>query len=60
MSYTISKTVTARLGANNVLDKDPPIIQTFYGAPVLDSGNTYPQTYDWGGRYLFVNLTLDF
>jgi len=27
---------------------------------VLDSGNTYPETYDWGGRYLFANLTVNF
>ena len=54
------KQLTVRLGVNNVLDKDPPIIQTFYGTPVLQSGNTYPQTWDWGGRFLFANLTLDF
>jgi outer membrane receptor protein involved in Fe transport len=59
-SYQIAKQVAVRFGVNNVADKDPPIIQTFYGAPVLDSGNTYPQTYDWGGRYLFANLTIDF
>jgi iron complex outermembrane recepter protein len=60
VSYQVAKQVTIRLGANNVLDKDPPAIQTFYGTPVLQSGNTYPQTYDWGGRFLFANLTLDF
>ncbi len=60
VSYQVAKQVTLRLGANNVLDKDPPAIQAFYGTPVLQSGNTYPQTWDWGGRYLFANLTLDF
>jgi outer membrane receptor protein involved in Fe transport len=59
-SYQVAKQVSLRFGVNNVADKDPPIIQTFYGASVLDSGNTYPQTYDWGGRYLFANLTLTF
>jgi outer membrane receptor protein involved in Fe transport len=59
-SYQIAKQVAVRIGVNNVLDKDPPIIQSFYGTSVLDSGNTYPQTYDWGGRYLFANLTIDF
>jgi outer membrane receptor protein involved in Fe transport len=59
-SYTVSKHITARVGVNNVADKDPPIIQAFYGTSVLDSGNTYPETYDWGGRYLFANLTVNF
>jgi outer membrane receptor protein involved in Fe transport len=59
-SYQVSKKITARVGVNNVADKDPPIIQTFYGASVLDSGNTYPETYDWGGRYLFASVTVDF
>jgi iron complex outermembrane receptor protein len=59
-SYQVAKQVAVRFGVNNVADKDPPIIQAFYGTSVLDSGNTYPQTYDWGGRYLFANLTIDF
>jgi iron complex outermembrane recepter protein len=59
-SYQVAKQVAVRFGVNNVADKDPPIIQAFYGTSVLDSGNTYPQTYDWGGRYLFANLTLTF
>jgi iron complex outermembrane recepter protein len=59
-SYSVTKKITARIGVNNVADKDPPVIIAFLGAPVLDSGNTYPQTYDWGGRYLFANITVDF
>jgi iron complex outermembrane recepter protein len=60
MSYQVAKQVTARIGVNNVTDKDPPIIISFLGTPVLQSGNTYPQTYDWGGRYIFANVTVDF
>jgi outer membrane receptor protein involved in Fe transport len=60
VSYSVSKKITARLGVNNITDKDPPIIQAFYGASVLDSGNTYPETYDWGGRYISANVTVDF
>jgi iron complex outermembrane recepter protein len=59
-SYSVTKKISMRVGVNNVADKDPPIIQAFYGTSVLDSGNTYPQTYDWGGRYLFANITVDF
>jgi outer membrane receptor protein involved in Fe transport len=59
-SYSVTKKITARVGVNNLTDKDPPIMQAFYGAAVLDSGNTYPETYDWGGRFLFANVTVDF
>jgi len=59
-SYQVAKQLQLRVGVNNVLDKDPPIIQAFYATTVLGSGNTYPQTYDWGGRFLFANLTVDF
>jgi len=59
-SYQVAKQMTVRVGVNNILDKDPPIIQAFYATSVLGSGNTYPQTYDWGGRFLFANITLDF
>jgi iron complex outermembrane receptor protein len=60
VSYSVSKQITARLGVNNITDKDPPIIQAFYGASVLDSGNTYPETYDWGGRFINATVTVDF
>lgn len=46
-----------RLGANNLLDKDPPTAVT--PAP-LGNGNTYPQVYDALGRYLFAGVTLNF
>jgi iron complex outermembrane recepter protein len=60
-SYAWNK-LTVRLGCNNVLDKDPPIID------ILDSGgnsnyaesNTFPSVYDTAGRFLYVNLTVDF
>ena len=56
-----------RLGANNVLDKRPPIIgsngtssQINACFAVLCSGNTYPQVYDALGRYIYAGVTLDF
>jgi outer membrane receptor protein involved in Fe transport len=39
---------------NNIFDKDPPL--TELGA----NGNTYPQTYDAMGRYMFAGFTVDF
>lgn len=46
-----------RFGVNNVLDDDPPLSAS---VGTTGNGNTYPQTYDALGRYVFVGLTLDF
>lgn len=46
-----------RFGVNNVLDDDPPLSAS---VGTTGNGNTYPQTYDAMGRYVFVGLTLDF
>jgi iron complex outermembrane recepter protein len=59
-SYVINKTVSLRVGVNNVLDKDPPIISTDYFNPPFANNNTYPQVYDSLGRYIFGNITLTF
>jgi outer membrane receptor protein involved in Fe transport len=61
MSYTLDK-ITARLGVNNALDKDPPIIdiQNSGGNQIYAESNTFPGVYDNGGRYLFLNVTVDF
>jgi len=45
------------LGINNVLDNDP---QLSASVGTTGNGNTYPQTYDALGRYLFIRATLDF
>jgi iron complex outermembrane receptor protein len=49
-----SDRVTARLGVNNLLDKDPPAIGR-NGAPA--NGNSVPQIYDALGRYVFATIT---
>ena len=59
-SYMVYPGVTVRLGVNNVLDKDPPILPTTALSSAFFNGNTYPQVYDYLGRYLFANLTADF
>jgi outer membrane receptor protein involved in Fe transport len=48
-----------RLGANNILDSDPPVSG---GAALggFSNGNTYPQVYDALGRYIFAGVTIDF
>jgi iron complex outermembrane recepter protein len=60
-SYTWNKT-TLRVGCNNVLDKDPPTIDTANtgGNTNYAESNTYPSLYDVAGRFVYANLTIDF
>ena len=53
--YTLSdasvfSNVTGRLGINNLLDKDPPLVGQDSCPGVLCNGNTFPQVYDTLGR----------
>jgi iron complex outermembrane recepter protein len=64
-SYTFSEvgvfsSVTGRLGINNILDKDPPLVGQDTCPSVVCNGNTFPQVYDTMGRYVFLGLTADF
>jgi iron complex outermembrane receptor protein len=54
---TFNKILQIRAGANNVLDKDPPIINTDIAAG--GAANTY-STYDLFGRQLFLAFTAKF
>lgn len=56
-SYNLTDQWNLRVGVNNVLDKDPPLTTQTAG---FANGNTYPQTYDAQGRYLFLGTTIDF
>jgi iron complex outermembrane receptor protein len=61
VSYTWDK-ITARVGVNNVADKDPPTIDTANsgGNQIYAESNTFPSVYDTLGRYIFMNVTVDF
>ncbi len=67
-AYAYNDRYTLRLGVNNLLDKAPPMVTSGSGdrpgsnlCPTGPcNGNTYPATYDALGRFLFVNVTLDF
>jgi len=62
-AINIAKTVTIRLGINNLFDKDPPIMVsgTFSDCPVtFCNGNTYSQFYDALGRYVYGHVTVQF
>jgi len=52
--WRITENLIVRGGVNNVFDRDPPITTTG------NNGNTYPQTYDALGRFLFLNVTAKF
>ena len=56
-SYRLNDSATFRLGVNNIFDKAPPLSAS---VGTTGNGNTYPQTYDALGRYVFAGATLDF
>ncbi len=59
-SYQLRDNLTLRAGVNNVLDKDPPVIDTITYPLTAAAGNTYPALYDPLGRTIFVSLTAKF
>jgi outer membrane receptor protein involved in Fe transport len=59
-SWRVKDKYTFRVGANNVMDVQPPLVGTGHLLATFGNGNTYPQVYDALGRYLFVGLTADF
>lgn len=59
--------MTWRLGANNIMDRQPPLVGSGSGnfgasgcAATTCNGNTYPGTYDALGRYIYTGITLNF
>jgi outer membrane receptor protein involved in Fe transport len=60
MTYTIGDHYQFRLGVNNVLDREPPVVGADVCPAVICSGNTYSQVYDALGRYIFAGVTLNF
>ncbi|WP_293883317.1 TonB-dependent siderophore receptor [Sphingomonas sp.] len=67
LSANIMGKFTWRLGVNNLLDRQPPLVTSGSGAfggsacaGTFCNGNTYPGTYDSLGRYLYSGISLDF
>jgi outer membrane receptor protein involved in Fe transport len=56
----VTDKVNLRLGVNNIFDKDPPIISQSSLTGTIGNGNTIVGTYDYLGRYIFMNATVDF
>jgi outer membrane receptor protein involved in Fe transport len=49
-----------RMGVNNILDKDPPLVGQTNCPGVFCNGNSFANVYDSLGRYIFAGVTLDF
>ncbi|THD62311.1 TonB-dependent siderophore receptor [Phenylobacterium sp.] len=60
MNFTVHNNLNFRVGVNNLFDKDPPLTGASNCPAGPCNGNTWPQTYDSLGRYLFVGLSADF
>ena len=67
-TYTFGDHYNFRLGVNNILDNDPPLVTSGNagrgGSNLCPAGscngNTYPGTWDALGRYFYAGITLDF
>jgi len=60
LSARVADKLNFRLGANNLFDREPPIVGGEVSNAPYGNGNTYPQVYDALGRYLFAGVTVDF
>jgi outer membrane receptor protein involved in Fe transport len=56
-TYSFTDKVGLTVGVNNVFDRDPPLNS---GVGTTGNGNTYPQTYDALGRYIFMRARVGF
>ncbi len=58
-TVSVGKQFTLRMGVNNLLDKDPPIIASGI-LSAFGNGNTFPGVYDALGRTIFAGATVTF
>ena len=57
--FRVRKELELRLGVNNLLDRQPPLVVNNTAAGVgPSSGNTYPEWYDPLGRYIFASVAV--
>jgi iron complex outermembrane recepter protein len=56
-NWAVTEKASVLLGINNVLDKDPPLSSA---VGTTGNGNTYPQTYDALGRWIFMRGQIAF
>lgn len=60
LTFRMNNHYSFRLGANNIFDREPPLVGSQACPAVICSGNTYAQVYDALGRYIYAGVTLDF
>ena len=60
LTARISDKYNFRVGANNIFDRSPPLVGGDVAGPPTGNGNTFPQTYDAMGRFVFAGFTVDF
>jgi iron complex outermembrane receptor protein len=60
LTARITNKFNLRFGANNILDRSPPVAGGQVIPAGFGNGNTYPQVYDSLGRYIFAGVTVDF
>lgn len=58
--FSIGDNLTLTATAENLFDKQPPLIGASVGTTSFNSGNTYPSTYDALGRRFSVGARLKF
>ena len=56
----VAKGITVLLGINILLDKDPPTVLSGNCAAGPCNGNTFSQTYDVLGRYIYLHVAAKF
>ena len=56
-NWAVTEKASVTLGINNVLDDNPSLSAT---VGTTGNGNTYPQTYDALGRYVFLRARVGF
>jgi outer membrane receptor protein involved in Fe transport len=59
-SVSLFEKYTVRVGANNLLDKDPPLNGSNTCPTGPCNGNTWPQAYDALGRQVFLTIGAEF
>lgn len=56
-AWHVLENVTLRAGVNNILDKDPPVLDTIFLGLAYSPTNSWPALYDPLGRTVFVSFT---
>jgi outer membrane receptor protein involved in Fe transport len=59
-SYRFADKYLLSFGAQNVTDKDPPVVGNEAASTDFNSGNTFPATYDVLGRIYTLQLNMQF